>query len=158
MRGQNTLTDKLFLAAVLIKGLDGAVQLIGGIVLAFLPPDTITRLAHAIVTRDLVGPPEGALAGHFEEAVRHFADGDRTFVIAYLLLHGAIKLVLVIALLRKILPMYPVAVAALGLFVVFEVLRAARTGSIVLPLLAAIDVVIIILVVKEYLELRHRRT
>lgn len=158
MRGRTTLTDKLFLAAVLIKGLDGAVQLIGAIVLAFLPPDAINRLAHAVVTRDLVGPPEGPLAGHFEEAVRHFADGNRTFVIAYLLLHGAIKLVLVIALIRQILPMYPVAVAALSAFVVFEVLRAVQTRSIVLPLLAAVDVAIIVLVVKEYLELRRRRT
>ncbi|MER7015781.1 DUF2127 domain-containing protein [Saccharopolyspora sp. NPDC000359] len=155
MRDRTTVTDRLFLVAVLVKGLDGAVQLVGGIALAFLPPDAITRLAHAVVTRDLVGPPTGALAGHFEEAARHFAAGNRAFVVAYLLLHGAIKLVLVTALLREVLPVYPVAAAALGLFVLFEVLRAARTGSLVLPLLAALDVAIIVLVVKEYRELRR---
>ncbi|KAA5829573.1 DUF2127 domain-containing protein [Saccharopolyspora hirsuta] len=158
MREPTTLTDKFFLGAVLLKGLDGAVQLLGGILLIFVPPEAVTRLAHAVVTRDLVGPPTGPLAGHFEEAVRHFADGNRTFVIAYLLLHGVIKLVLVIALLRKVLPMYPVAAAALGLFVLFEILRAVQTRSIVLPLLAALDVAIIVLVVKEYLELRRQRS
>ncbi|MER5391052.1 DUF2127 domain-containing protein [Saccharopolyspora sp. NPDC002686] len=157
MPEQKTLTDKLFLVAILIKGLDGAVQLIGGIVLIFVQPETLTRLAHAVVTRDLVGPPAGPLAGHFEEAIQHFANGNRTFVIAYLVLHGVIKLGLVIALIRKVLPMYPVAAAALGLFVLFEILRAVQTRSIVLPLLAALDVAIIVLVIKEYLELRRQR-
>lgn len=157
MREPTTVTDRLFLVAVLLKGLDGAVQLVSGVLLAFLPPEALTRLAHAVVTRDLVGPPTGALAGHFEEAVRHFAAGDRTFVLGYLLLHGAIKLLLAVALVRRALPMYPVAVGALGLFVVAELVRAAQTRSIVLPLLAVLDVVIIVLVVEEYRELRPRR-
>ncbi|MGW1677550.1 DUF2127 domain-containing protein [Saccharopolyspora sp. NPDC002376] len=157
MPEQKTLTDKLFLVAILAKGLDGAVQLIGGIVLIFARPETLTRLAHAVVTRDLVGPPAGPLAGHFEQAIEHFANGGRAFVIFYLILHGVIKLGLVLALLRKVLPMYPVAAAALGLFVLFEILRAVQTRSIVLPLLAALDVAIIVLVIKEYRELRQQQ-
>ncbi|MEV0697364.1 DUF2127 domain-containing protein [Saccharopolyspora sp. NPDC050389] len=156
MGTRTTLTDKLFRVAVLLKGLDGAVQLIAGVLLIFLSPNTITRLAHAVVTRDLLGPPAGPLAGHFEEALQHFAGGNRTFVITYLIAHGVIKIGLVIGLMLKIMPLYPVAMAALGLFVVFEVLRAVQTKSVVLPLFAALDVAIIVLVLREYLELRRR--
>ncbi|TDD52254.1 DUF2127 domain-containing protein [Saccharopolyspora elongata] len=156
MGTRTTLTDKLFRVAVLLKGLDGAVQLIAGVLLIFLSPNTITRLAHAVVTRDLLGPPTGPLAGHFEEALQHFAGGNRTFVITYLIAHGVIKIGLVIGLLGKIMPLYPVAMVALGLFVVFEVLRAVQTKSVVLPLFAALDVAIIVLVLREYLELRRR--
>lgn len=157
MGAEVTLTDKLFRVAVLLKGLDGATQLVAGVLLIFLSPTTVNRLAHAVVTRDLLGPPTGPLAGHFEVAVQHFVTGGRTFVIAYLIAHGLIKLVLVIALLRKIMPMYPVAMTALGLFVLFELLRAVQTRSLVLPLFALLDVVIIILVLKEYLELRRQQ-
>ncbi|GAA0510854.1 DUF2127 domain-containing protein [Saccharopolyspora thermophila] len=151
-----TVTDRLFRVAVWLKGLDGAVQLVGGVLLLVVAPAEVSRLAHAVVTRDLLGPPTGALAGHFEVAVRHFAeDGSRAFVITYLLLHGVIKLVLVVALLRRVRPMYPVAAAALGLFVLFEVLRAVQTRSPLLAGLALLDVVIIVLVVKEYRELRQ---
>ncbi|MEV5538022.1 DUF2127 domain-containing protein [Saccharopolyspora shandongensis] len=157
MGAETTLTDKLFRVAVLLKGLDGAVQLVAGVLLIFVSPSTITRLAHAVVTRDLLGPPAGPLAGHFEEALQHFAGGSRTFVITYLIAHGVIKIGLVIGLLRKIMPLYPVAMAALGLFVVFEVLRAVQTKSVVLPFFAALDVAIIVLVLREYLELRRRK-
>ncbi|RRO17372.1 DUF2127 domain-containing protein [Saccharopolyspora rhizosphaerae] len=158
MRGEVTLTDRLFRVAMWLKGLDAVSQLLGGVLLIFLPPRALTRIAHGIVTRDLLGPPAGPLAGHFEEAVQHFVGGARAFVICYLLIHGVIKLGLVIALLRREVRWYPVAITALGLFVVFELLRGVQTGSLVLPLLTIMDIVIIVLVVKEYREIRREPT
>ncbi|MBB5153910.1 DUF2127 domain-containing protein [Saccharopolyspora phatthalungensis] len=156
MGTEPTLTDKLFRIAVVLKGLDGAVQLIGGVLLIFVPPTIVTRFAHAVVTRDLLGPPTGALAGHFEVAAQHFVAGGQTFLIIFLIAHGVIKVGLVVALLCKIMPMYPVAMTALGLFIIFELLRAVQTRSLVLPFFAALDVVIFVLVLKEYRELRRQ--
>jgi uncharacterized membrane protein len=68
-----------------------------------------------------------------------------------------VKLALVLALLRRWVPAYPVAVVVLGVFVVYEVYRATRTGSILLPALAALDVAIIAVVVREYRLLRRDR-
>ena len=64
------------------------------------------------------------------------------------------KLALVVALLRRWVPAYPVAIAVLGAFVVYEVYRATRTGSILLPVLAALDIAIIVVIVREYRLLR----
>ncbi|MFI9387518.1 DUF2127 domain-containing protein [Kutzneria sp. NPDC052558] len=154
-----TTTDKLFRVAIAIKGLDGLGQLVLGIVLIFVPPMLITGLANEVVTRDLLGDPNGTLSTHLETAAHNFADGSsRGFAIGYLLLHAVIKLGLVAALLRKIMPLYPVAVVVLGAFVVYEVYRAVRTHSIALPIFAAVDVVIIVLVVREYLQLRRERS
>jgi uncharacterized membrane protein len=157
-RTPKTTTEKLFDVAITIKGIDGAAQLIAAIVLAVVPPSVITGLAHAIVTRDLLGDQEGTLAHHLTKAAADFADGStRTFALVYLLLHGLIKIGLVLALVRKILPMYPVAVAVLGGFVGYELYRAVRTHSIALPIFAAIDILIIIMVLREYRQLRHER-
>ena len=38
----------------------------------------------------------------------------------------------------------------LGLFVAYEIHRATQTGSVLLPFLAALDVAIIVLVIREY--------
>ena len=159
MRVSNsTTTDKLFKVAVTIKGLDGLIQLVLGIVLIFIPPTLITGLANDVVTRDLLGDPNGTLSTHLETAAHNFADGSsRTFAIGYLLLHAVIKLGLVAALLRKIMPLYPVAVVVLGAFVVYEIVRAVHTHSIALPIFAAIDIVIIVLVIREYVQLRRER-
>lgn len=155
--GPQSRTERLFRVAIAIKGLDGGLQLLAGIVLVVVPATAITRLVDMVVTRELVGDPMGKLAVHLHAVAAHFAGGTRSFAIAYLLLHGIIKIALVVALWRKLMPAYPIAVAALGAFVVYEVLRAARTHSIALPIFAALDVVIIFLVVREYLQLRRER-
>ncbi|MGH3794185.1 MAG: DUF2127 domain-containing protein [Pseudonocardiaceae bacterium] len=152
------MTEKMFRVAIAIKGLDGGLQLIAGLVLIFVPSAVIIQLAHVVITRDLVGVPSGRLAEHLQGAANNFAKGStRVFAIAYLLLHGVIKLGLVVALWRKVVPVYPVAVVVLAAFVVYELVRAVHTHSIALPLFAALDVVIIVLVVEEYLQLRRDR-
>jgi uncharacterized membrane protein len=83
-----------------------------------------------------------------------FASGNRTFVLAYLALHGLIKLALVVALLREWRAAYPAAAAVLGVFVAYEVYRAVETGSVLLAFLAAFDVAVIVLVWREYQSLR----
>ena len=147
----STTTDKLFKVAIAIKGLDGLGQLVLGIVLIFIPPTLITGLANDVVTRDLLGDPSGTLSTHLQTAAHDFADGSsRAFAIV---LTEAATAVLP----RKVLPLYPVACVVLGAFVVYEIFRAVRTHSIALPIFAAIDVVIIILVIREYAQLRRER-
>ena len=60
------------------------------------------------------------------------------------------KLALVTALLRRWLPAYPAAVLVLGAFVLYELYRATRTGSVLLPFLALLDLAIIVLIAREY--------
>jgi uncharacterized membrane protein len=147
-------TDRLFKLAMAVKGIDGAAELIGAITLLLVSGGTIQTLVTDVVSRDLLGPPDGSLARHFVSGTAEFASGNRTFAVVYLGLHGIVKLLLVVALLRKIRPMYPVAVVVLGLFVVYEIYRATQTGSLLLPFLAALDVAIIVLVIREYRSLR----
>ena len=44
------------------------------------------------------------------------------------------------------------------LFVVYEVYRASQTGSVLLPVLAVVDVAVITLVVREYRALRRAQS
>ncbi|WP_158890958.1 DUF2127 domain-containing protein [Amycolatopsis anabasis] len=155
-RSSANATERWFRVAIAIKGLDGGLQLLGGLLLALLPASAITGFAHAVVTRDLLGDPAGTLARHLRTAAENFADGGtKTFAVAYLLAHGVIKLGLVVALAREFRPAYPVAAVVLAAFVVFEIVRAVHTHSIALPFFAALDLVIIVLVLREYRQLRR---
>jgi uncharacterized membrane protein len=150
-------TERLFKAALLVKGLDGAAELIGAVALLLVPAAAVQRLVAEVVSRDMLGPPDGFLARHLVAGTAEFASGDRTFVLVYLGLHGIVKLALVWALLRKWRPAYPVAAAVLAVFVGYELIRAVHTGSVVLPFLAALDVVIIVLILREYRLLSSAR-
>lgn len=149
-------TERLFRIAITLKGLDGALQLIGALILAFIPATVVTGFVNAVITRDLLGDPSGTLARHLETAAEHFAGGGtKTFAVAYLLAHGLLKLGLVWALARKWVRAYPVAMVVLAAFVVYEIYRAFETHSIALPFFAALDAVIIVLVYREYRNLKR---
>jgi uncharacterized membrane protein len=150
-------TERLFKAALLVKGLDGAAELVAAVALLLVPAATVQRLVAEVVSRDLLGPPDGFLTRHLVAGTAEFASGNRAFVLVYLGLHGVVKLALVWALLRRWRPAYPVAAVVLGVFVGYELLRAVRTGSLVLPFLAALDVLVIVLVLREYRLLRTGR-
>jgi uncharacterized membrane protein len=150
-------TERLFRLALLLKGLDGAVELVAAVALLLVPAATVHQVVADIISRDLLGPPDGFLARHLVAGTAEYASGNRTFVVVYLGLHGVVKLALVWALLRRWRPAYPVAAVVLAVFVGYELSRAVRTGSVVLPLLAVLDVLIIVLVVREYRRLLGQR-
>ena len=159
MTSTSDRTERMFAIAVTIKGIDGGLQFVGALLLMVIPPTLISGVANQIVTRDMLGDPNGTLSTHLAKAADQFANGStRWFAIIYLLAHGLIKLVLVWALLKKVLWMFPISVVVLAGFVVYEVWRATNTHSIALPIFAAIDVVIIALIIREYRKLRRERT
>lgn len=149
--------ERLFKVALLVKGVDGAAELIAAVALMLVPGAKVHGLVADVLARDLLGSADGWLARHFVTVTDQFAAGNRTFAVVYLGLHGVVKLALVGALLRKWLPAYPVAIGVLGVFVVYELYRATRTGSILLPVLAVVDIVIIVVIVREYWLLRRQR-
>lgn len=145
--------EGLFRAALLVKGLDGAVELLVAVVLAVGTPTLFEGLARAVLDHHLLGGPHSELAMRFAAGEEQLVGAGRTFAVVYLALHGVIKCGLVAAMALRVRPAYPVAVVALGLFVCYELVRAVRTGSLLLPVFAALDVLIIVLIVREYRRL-----
>jgi uncharacterized membrane protein len=148
-------TERLFRLAMFVKGLDGAIELVGAVVLLLVPAALVSQLVADVISRDLLGSPDGFLARHLVAGTAEFASGSRTFVVLYLALHGVVKLALVVALLRRWLPAYPVAAVVLSVFVGYELYRAVNMGSVVLPALAVVDILIIVMVIREYRLLRR---
>jgi uncharacterized membrane protein len=151
-----TRGEHLFRAALLLKGCDGAVELLAGLAVAVGTPGWIEGLVRIVLDHHLLGGPHSAVAERFAAGAEQLTGAGRTFAVVYLLLHGVVKCGLVLALARRVRPAYPVAAVVLGAFVAYELYRAVRTGSLLLPVLAALDVLVIALVVREYRRLPAR--
>ena len=121
--------ERLFRVALVVKGLDGAVELLAAALLVVGVP-ALDELVRAVLDHHLLGGPQSALAERFAAGEARLAGADRTFAVVYLALHGLIKCGLVVAMARRVRPAYPVAAVVLGLFVVYEFYRAAHTGSL----------------------------
>ena len=120
-------------------------------------PRDLAGLPRRVVDHHLLGSPHGALADRFTAGAVSLSGGDRVFAVLYLTLHGLVKLGLVVALLRELRPAYPVAIGVLTVFIGYEAYRAARTGSWALGAAAALDLLITVLVVREYRRLTAGR-
>jgi uncharacterized membrane protein len=149
-------TSRLLLVALTVKGVDGALELVAAALVLLVPRSVVESTAAAIVARDVVGPPGGALARAVTAGVTAL-EAQTVLVAVYLALHGVVKVALVVALVRRRVRFYPAAVVVLGLLVVVELERAVRTGSALLAGLAVLDALIIAVVVREYRSLRRGR-
>jgi uncharacterized membrane protein len=152
---KGNLRHRLFKIGVALKGVDAVLEIGSGLALLFVKPGAILN-AVAFITQDaLQEDPHDFVASHLMHVARHFAFGAKHFVTLYLLGHGAIKVFVVISLLRRILWAFPVAMALFVAFIVYQIYRYTLTHSLVLILLTVLDVVVLFLVWLEYRSLRR---
>jgi uncharacterized membrane protein len=149
--------DRTFRISVTLKGLDGALETIGGLVLLFVRPATIDHLVRRLTQHELSQDPHDFIARHLLRSAGHLTHGSTLFAAVYLLSHGVAKVVLVVAVLREQLWAYPGMIALLGAFIVYQLYRlAAVRVTVGLSLLTVFDVFVVWLTWREYQARRGR--
>ena len=148
------LTEKRLHAAfevgVVLKGLNGLAELVGGIVLWFASVDLIRSIVGALVHSEVIEDPQDHVANYLMHMAERVSVGGKNFAAFYLFSHGVVKLILVAGLLRNKLWAYPASLAVLGLFIVYQLYRLSFGFSLGLTLLTVFDAVIIVLIWHEY--------
>src|SRR5215475_7900833 len=92
--------DKTFKIGLVLKGLDGVLEVIGGILLLFLSPQTIQHLVRVLTAHELSEDPHDLIARYLLHTTAHLSHGTTLFGAIYLLSHGIAKIVLVALVLR----------------------------------------------------------
>jgi uncharacterized membrane protein len=144
----------LFNLGVIGKGIDGVLEIVGGVLLFFVSPDSIHSLIQVLTQHELSQDPRDQIANYLLNSTHHLTKGVMIFAAAYLLWHGAVKVGLVVALLLKRRWAYPAAIVAFSLFLVYQLYRYTHTHSPALLALSIVDVFVIILTWIEYERLK----
>lgn len=152
------LRELFFRIAILLKGLDGALEIFGGAVLLTIGPASILRVVAFLTQGELAEDPHDLVANYALQVAQHLSISTEHFAALYLLIHGAIKLVLVGALLRGKIWVYPVAIIVFAAFIAYQLYRFTLTHSVGLIALSIFDLVVISLVWVEYQHLRSHAT
>lgn len=145
-----------FEVSLLLKGAFALFEMAGGVLAYVVPQNFLFSIVTTLTQRELAEDPRDLLANYLMHAVQHLSVGTREFAAAYLLSHGAIKLWLIVGLLRERLWYYPTAIVVFGLFIAYQLYRFSFTHSLFLLFLTALDVVVIALTYHEYKYLRRR--
>jgi uncharacterized membrane protein len=148
--GVSRRLDDTFKISVILKGVDGALETIGGLILLFIRPATLTQLARTLTQHELSQDPHDFVARHLLRSTQHLTHGATLFAAVYLLSHGAAKLVLVVAVLQRRLWAYPGLIALLGAFIVYQCYQLAYRFSVGLMLLTLFDAFVVWLTWREW--------
>ena len=148
------LLDRAFAVGIILKGLDGVLEVVGGVLLLIVSPTTIDQLSRALTQHELSEDPHDFLATHLLHAAGSLTGSSLQFGAAYLQLHGVVKIVLVSALLRDKIWAYPWMIAFLIVFIVYQIYRMTFAFSIGLLGLTVFDVAVVWLTYREYCKQR----
>jgi uncharacterized membrane protein len=146
--------DRAFRIAIVLKGLDGVLELAGGIALLFVSPASINHLVRWATAHELAQDPNDVVARHLLHSASQLSTSSTLYGAIYLLLHGGAKVVLVVALLRKKLWAYPWLIGLLVVFIVYQAYRLSYRFTFGLLLLTLFDVVVTVLTWREYQQVR----
>lgn len=146
----NKIYHRAFDIGILLKGLDGLLECIAGLALLLTTRRAILDVVGWLTREELIEDSGDFVANHLVHLAQQLSLATQYFAGIYLLGHGVIKLGLVIGLLRGARWSYPAAVAFLTAFIGYQSYRLAHTPSLSLSLLTAMDIAVVILIVREW--------
>ena len=147
--------DRAFLVGIIGKGLNGAVELVGGLLLLFMTPDRIRQLAASWTHGELSEDPNDFIATHMLHTANGLTGPAVLFGAVYLLAHGVVKVVLVVALVLNKLWAYPWMIVVLLLFITYQLYRIVLNPTAGLIGLTTFDILIVALTWREYQQQRQ---
>jgi uncharacterized membrane protein len=149
--------DRIFVLGIVGKGVDALGEIVGGILLLVLRPVQIRTLIKVLTQDELSEDPHDVLANWLTRSANRIDVDALTFGAVYLLAHGIVKLVLVIAILRNRLWAYPWMITVLLAFIAYQVYRMITSPTAGMLALTIFDLVVTVLTVIEYRRHRARR-
>ncbi len=151
--------DKTFKIGLVLKGLDGVLEIVGGILLLFLSPNAIEHLVRMLTAHELSEDPHDVVARYLLHTTAHLNHGTTLFGAVYLLSHGIAKVVLIALVLRDKLWAYPWLIGLLLAFIAYQLYQITVVHfSAGLTALTVFDALLVWLTWREYRAKRaHQR-
>lgn len=150
IKHKNELLDVSFNTMLLFKSLFAFGELLSGLLLIFIPLGVIKSALHHLAMMVSLT----SLSAMIMQAGERLTSNATLFAIVYLILHGALKLMTLALLWKKILWSYPLSIALLAGFILYQIIEFAHHGSISMLILCLVDAVMIVLTLLEYRKLK----
>ena len=149
MQNSRKYSHWLFELGVVIKGIDGVLEIIGGLLLSLISTRSINAFLIFLTQHELSQDRDDVISN----MLIHFVSGhigSKTFGAIFLLSHGILKVFLVYNLLRERLWVFPVAMGVMEAFILYQLYRVHAHHSFGLLVLTALDLFVLLFVWKEY--------
>ena len=149
-RDSVSFPHRLFRFSLGLKALDGILEIAGGILLSLVHRREINRLVIVLTQHELIEDPKDFVANHLRTFIVHLSSDIKLFAVAYLIVHGIIKVTLAVSLLKGRPWVYPSAMGFFGVFMVYEAYCLSQTHSLFMACFFLLDLAIVSLLHWEH--------
>jgi uncharacterized membrane protein len=149
--------DRVFEIGIISQGLNGAAELIRGVLLLLLTPTRIHRVLVALTQGELSEDPRDFIASPILHSANGLTSSTVLFGASYLLTHGIVKVALVIALLLNKLWAYPWMIFVLIMFIGYQLYCIAVNPSAGLIALTVFELIVVALTGRQYRQQLRRQ-
>jgi uncharacterized membrane protein len=146
-----------FHISLILKGLFDIGELLSGIFLIFLTPEKMSKLITLISANELREDPNDFIMRYLIAFSKTFSINAQLTASIYLLSHALIKLFLIIFLWKQKMWVYPVSCVIFTIFIVNQMLHFTQTHSIALMFVTLVDIIMIILTLLEYKNIKMNK-
>lgn len=152
------LFHRLYDISMIIKGIDGVLEFIGGLLLLFISHARLDAFVVFLTQHELSQDPDDKIVNLLVTYVHNLPHGAQIFGAVYLLAHGVLKMFLVYNLLKERRWVFPYAIGILSLFVLYQCYRLSVHFSYGILIMATLDIFVIGFIVSEYTVVRKRES
>ena len=156
-KGKLDVVHAGFETGLVMKGIDGILEIVGGVLLMFLDPIKLHGLVRLLTQHELSEDPNDKIANLMITMSQGFSIGAAHFGVVYLLSHGLVKIVLILLLWQRKMFAYPLSVFSLLLFIAYQMYRYTSKPSAFLIILTVFDMVMVVLTILEFRKVRQER-
>jgi uncharacterized membrane protein len=136
--------------ALILKIVNGSLEMLSALLILFVPPTLVLKLAEFATSNELSQDPTDPIATAIRNAAHTFTIHTHYLLALYLAAHGTIKVLLVIGIFAKKKIAYPLFMVALALFGGYEIYRGFMLNDLLLKALAVFDLSLLLLTSHEY--------
>jgi uncharacterized membrane protein len=154
---KRNLLHRAFITGVVLKGVDAVLQILCGVSLFLISPQSLNRWVLSLIGHDLSEGPNHFPAGYLAHWALGWSAASHHFVAFYLFSHGAVKLFIVAVLLKGKIWAYHTGILVFLIFIVYQLYRYSYTRSPWLIVLSVFDVAVICLTLEEYKRVKRIR-
>jgi uncharacterized membrane protein len=140
----------LFDMALILKIINGSFEIIAALLILFVPPTFVLKLAEFATGGELAQDADDPIATAIRSTAHSFAVHTHYFLALYLALHGIVKVLLVLGIFAKKKIAYPLFMFALAVFAAYEAYRGFTRHELLLQALAIFDLALLVLTSHEY--------
>ena len=141
---------RVFRWSLILKAIDSAIEMAAGVALYYLSQSFIMGFVRWLTRTELLEDPRDFIANWLMHSAEALSVSRKDAAAVYLLSHGAIKLFLVVMVLREKDWAYPLFMAALVLLIAYQSYQITFAFSPWMAVLTVFDAVVLVLTWHEY--------